>query len=92
MKHMPAAESMHNKPGYAQSTGKNGKTRRQKTAKKRSYKKIRRIMAALLIIALMVSIIVISAAISYDYVIKNHHDASTRPEIVIDESEGVNLS
>jgi UPF0755 protein len=83
------SRSMHNKPGYAQSTGKNGKTRRQKTAKKRSYKKIRRIMAALLIIALMVSIIVISATISYDYVIKNHHDASTRPEIVIDESEGV---
>ena len=88
MKHMPAAEACTTNPAMRRvlaRTVKHADRRRQRSA----VTKIRRIMAALLIIALMVSIIVISAAISYDYVIKNHHDASTRPEIVIDESEGV---
>ena len=77
------------KPANARRTGKNKETGRQKSGKKRNFKKLRRVMVCLLIFALLISITVISATISYDYVMKSHLDASNRHEIVIDESEGV---
>ncbi len=77
------------RPGSGQGADKNGKTRKQKSARKRNYKKIRRVMVFLLIFSVMVSIIIISATVSYDYVMKNEREASMKPEIVIDESEGV---
>jgi len=75
--------------GNTSGTDKNGKVRKKKAVKSRNYKKIRRIMAFLLIFSVMISIIIISATISYDYVMKNHIDAGSKSEIVIDESEGV---
>jgi len=77
------------RPGSGQGAEKNGKTRKQKTAGKRNYKKIRRVLVFLLILSVMVSIIVVSATVSYDYIMKNEREASMKPEIVIDESEGV---
>ena len=85
----PRTGSSTRRPGSGQGADKNGKTRKQKSARKRNYKKIRRIMVFLLILSVMVSIIVISATVSYDYVMKNEREASMKPEIVIDESEGV---
>jgi len=85
----PRTGSSTRRPGSGQGADKNGKTRKQKSAKKRNYKKIRRVLVFLLILSVMVSIIVVSATVSYDYIMKNEREASMKPEIVIDESEGV---
>ncbi|HOQ06240.1 MAG TPA: endolytic transglycosylase MltG [Clostridiales bacterium] len=84
----PNAGGSRRRSGSAHNAGTNGTARKQ-PAKKRNNKKIRRIMVFLLIVSVMVSIIVVSFTISYEYVMKSEREASMKPEIVIDESEGV---
>lgn len=82
------AGSSTRRTSSAQGAGKNGKSKKQ-PSKKRNYRKIRRILVCVLIIAVMVSIIVVTGTLSYEYVMKNEREASMKPEIVIEEGKGV---
>lgn len=64
-------------------------TKSAKAPKKKKYKKLKRFTIFLFVVVLLIAVGVVCATISYDYVMKNYLDASTRPEIVIDESQGV---
>jgi UPF0755 protein len=57
--------------------------------KKKRFKKLKRFTIFLFVFAILIAVAVICWTISYEYVMKNYLDASTRPEIVIDESQGV---
>ncbi len=57
--------------------------------KGKKHKKLKRFMIFLFVIVLLIAVAVIFGTVSYEYVMKNYLDASTQPEIVIDESEGL---
>ena len=57
--------------------------------KVKKHKKLKRFAVVMLVFVMLIAIAFICASISYKYVMKNYLDASTQPEIVIDESEGV---
>ncbi len=57
--------------------------------KSNKHKKLKRFAVVMLVFVMLIAIAFICATISYKYVMKNYLDASTQPEIVIDESEGV---
>jgi UPF0755 protein len=67
--------------------GKN--TKSAKTPGKKKYKKLKRFTIFLFVFAALIAIAVICGTISYEYVMKNYLDESTHPEIIIDESDGV---
>lgn len=60
-----------------------------KTPKKNKKKKKMRVTFWLFLLLLFTSITIISAVISYDYVIKNYADSSNNEPVVIDEKEAV---
>lgn len=73
----------------AGSTVKKAQKHSKGPVKKKKTNKTRKWMVVLFITVMLISIAVICATISYDYVMKNYLAAATQQEIVIDESKAV---
>ena len=59
------------------------------TPKKNKKKKKRKVLFWMLILLLFVAVTLISAVISYNYVIKNYQDTSNNEPVFVDEKDGV---
>ena len=75
----------------AKTKGAVQKTQRHSSVpvKMKKNKKLRKTMVVIFVAVMLISIAVVCATISYDYVMKNYLAASTQQEIVIDESKAV---
>lgn len=77
------------KPDNTKSTVKKTQKHGSSPVKKKKTNKTRKWMVVLFVAVILISIAVICATISYDYVMKNYLAESTQQEIVVDESKAV---
>jgi len=77
------------KPDNTKSTVKKTQKHGSNPVKKKKPNKTRKWMVVLFVAVILISIAVICATISYDYVMKNYLAESTQQEIVVDESKAV---